>query len=249
MGIAEETFGFADQTVLVTGAARGIGRVTALLFAELGADLALVDRDAEGVMKVATEVESFGRRAVAVPADVRDPDACQVAIDRTAEALEGLDVLVNCAGGSRTKAFDKLTLSDFDAMMALNLRGPWLLSIAAIPHLRARSGSIVNISSMASMAAVEHSVPYGIAKAGLNNMTLALASVLQDHGIRVNGLALSAVKTEGFLKAMETMGVDPATARGGEPRDVAWAIVFLASKACPFMNGATIPLTGGGVSS
>ncbi len=246
MGIAEETFDFADQAVLVTGAARGIGRVTALLFAELGSDVALVDRNAEGITQVATEVESFGRRAVAISTDVRDPEACEAAIDRTAETLGGLDVLVNCAGGSRTRTFDAVTLSDFDAMMALNLRGPWVLSRAAIPHLRARNGSIVNISSMASMTAVEHSIPYGIAKAGLNNMTLALASALQEHGIRVNALALSPVKTEGFLKAMETMGVDPATAKGGEPRDVAWAIIFLASKACRFMNGVTIPLTGGG---
>lgn len=130
-------------------------------------------------------------------------------------------------------------------MISLNLRGPWVLSMAARELLADGGGSIVNISSMASMMAIDHSVPYGVAKAGLNTMTLSMASTLRPRGIRVNCLALSSVKTEGFLKAMDVMGVDGATARGSDPADVAWAIVFLASPASPFMNGVTIPMTGG----
>jgi NAD(P)-dependent dehydrogenase (short-subunit alcohol dehydrogenase family) len=243
VAIADDMFDFTGSVVMMTGAARGIGRQASLLFAELGADLALVDRNAEGLAQTDADVRALGRRSVAIGIDVRNAEDCSSAVERAVAELGQLDVLVNCAGGSRTKPLDATTIDDFDAMMALNIRGPWALTMAAIPHLRARRGNVVNVSSMASMTSVPHSVPYGIAKAGLNNMTMALAGTLGKE-VRLNCLALSSVKTEGFIKAMEATGVDPAVTGAGEPEDVAWATVFLASKACRFMNGVTIPLTG-----
>ncbi len=243
---ASTMFDFSGKVVLVTGATGGIGRVTSLLFAELGADLALVGRNDEKLRVLAAEVEAHGARAVPIVTDVKDPVACEAAITVTGNALGRLDVLVNNAGGSRAKPFDETELRDFDAMLALNLRGPWVLSMAARDLLAAHGGGgIVNISSMASVRAVEHSAPYGMAKAGLNNMTTVMAAALHRRNIRVNGLALGVIKTAGFYRSMDVMGIDASTVAGGPPEDVAWAIAFLASPASPHLNGVTIPLTGG----
>jgi NAD(P)-dependent dehydrogenase (short-subunit alcohol dehydrogenase family) len=242
---ATEAFDFAGQVVVMTGAASGIGRLSAVLFAQLGADLLLVDRDEDGLAETATQVTALGRRAVVQSTDVRDADQCEAAIEAAVSALGRIDVLVNCAGGSRARSYEDTTLADFDAMIALNLRAPWVLSRAATPHLRTSRGSIVNISSMASLTAVSHSVPYGAAKAGLNNLTMSMAAALRDRAVRVNGVALGSIKTEGWVRAMTGMGIDPEVAYGGPPDDVAWAVVVLASRACSFMSGVTIPLTGG----
>lgn len=243
---ATTMFDFSGRVVLVTGATGGIGRVTSLLFAEMGAELALVGRNADKLQRVTAEVAAVGGRVVPIVTDIKDPAACEAAITATGDRLGRLDVLVNNAGGSRTKPFDETELRDFEDMVALNLRGPWVLSMAARDLLAAGGGGcIVNISSMASLRAVEHSSPYGMAKAGLNNMTMVMASALHDRSIRVNCLALGVIKTAGFYRSMDVMGIDASAVAGGRPEDVAWAIAYLASPASPFLNGVTIRLDGG----
>jgi len=159
--------------------------------------------------------------------------------------------LVNNAGGSRAKTYDTWTLKDFDDMVSLNLRSVWVLSRAAAARMTA-GGSIVNISSAASLRPVPHSAPYGAAKAAMNNLTATMAVDLAPRGIRVNCIAVGTVKSEGFMRAMDRMGLDPdeagghnALGRPGTPEEIAWPSLFLVSAASSFMTGETIHVGGG----
>ena len=141
----------------------------------------------------------------------------------------------------------------WENMIALNLRSVWLLSqAAAAPHDRAATGAIVNISSGASEIGLPYVAPYGAAKAGVNNLTRSMAAGLGPHGIRVNCIAVGAVKSEGFLRAMARAGRDPdevggrnAIRRAGLPEEIAYPILFLVSEASSFLSGETISVNGG----
>jgi NAD(P)-dependent dehydrogenase (short-subunit alcohol dehydrogenase family) len=198
-------------------------------------------------------VAAVGRRATVVPTDVKDPAACE-ALAEAAQAAHGrIDFLINNAGGSRAKTYPNWSLADFDDMMSLNLRSVWVLSRAAAPHIRASGGgAIVNISSGASLYPVPHSSPYGAAKAAVNNLTAVMAVDLANWGIRVNCVAPGTIKSEGFLRAMDKLRLDPdevgganPTGRAGLPDEIAWPILFLCSPASSFMTGETINVAGG----
>ena len=245
-------FDFSGQTVLVTGGGTGIGRACAVLFAEHGADVALAGRKVEPLEATAAAVKALGRRASVIPTDVKDPAACEALIERTLEAHGRLDVLVNNAGGSRGKSLDTWTLTDFNDMVSLNLTSVWVLSLAAARRMRERGGAIVNISSMASLRSVTHSAPYGAAKAAVNNLTATLSVDLAPVGVRMNAIAVGTVKSEGFMRAMDRMKLDPDVVGGGNPMgrvglpdEIAWPVLFLASPAASFMTGETIVVAGG----
>jgi NAD(P)-dependent dehydrogenase (short-subunit alcohol dehydrogenase family) len=203
---------------------------------------------------VAAEVRERGRRALGVPTDVRDPAQCRSLIERSAQELGRLDILVNNAGGSWAKPLEEWDLEGWENMLNLNLRSVFLLCQAAAPHLmRHGKGAIVNISSGASEMGLPYVAPYGAAKAGVNNLTLTLAGAWGRQGVRVNCVAVGAVKSEGFLRAMQRIGRDPdevgarsnAVGRAGTPEEIAWPILFLASDAASFLSGETIYVGGG----
>ena len=245
----------SGKVALVTGAGTGIGRACARLFAEHGADLSLAGRKVAPLEETAAMVRALGRRAAVIPTDVKDPDACERLVDQTVSEFGRLDILVNNAGGSRAKSLDDWKLSDFQDMVALNLTSVWVLTLAASRHMRGGDGgAIVNISSMASLKAVPHSAPYGAAKAGVNNLTATLSVDLAKFGIRVNAIAVGVVKSEGFIRAMDRMGIDPDSAGGssalgrvGLPDEIAWPALFLATPASSYMTGQTICVSGGPV--
>ncbi|MHB8670682.1 MAG: SDR family NAD(P)-dependent oxidoreductase [Acidimicrobiales bacterium] len=247
-------FDLTGQVAIVTGGGTGIGRATALLLATHGADLVLASRKVENLEKVAAEVQETGRRALVVPTDVRDPDQCRALVETTVSQLGHLDVLVNNAGGSRAMPLAAWSLEGFDNMIALNLRSVFLLSQAAAAQMVPRGrGAIVNISSGASQLGLPFVAPYGAAKAGVNNLTRTLAADLGPHGIRVNCVAVGAVKSEGFVREMQRIGRDPddvggmsnAIGRAGTPEEIAWPILFLVSDAASFLSGETIYVGGG----
>jgi NAD(P)-dependent dehydrogenase (short-subunit alcohol dehydrogenase family) len=246
-----DPFDLSDRVAVITGAGTGIGRATAYLLAEHGTDVVLAGRKSEPLEVTAGGVRERGRRATVVPTDVKDVDASEALVARAASEHGRVDILVNNAGGSRAKTYDTWTLKDFDDMVSLNLRSVWVLSRAAAARMTA-GGSIVNISSAASLRPVPHSAPYGAAKAAMNNLTATMAVDLAPRGIRVNCIAVGTVKSEGFMRAMDRMGLDPdeagghnALGRPGTPEEIAWPSLFLVSAASSFMTGETIHVGGG----
>lgn len=240
----------SGKVAVVTGGGSGIGRASAVLYARHGASVVLAGRKAERLEETAAAVRALGKQALCVPTDVKDPAACENLISRAVESFGRLDILLNNAGGSRAKDLDRWTLQDFNDMIALNLTSTWVLSLAAARVMRANGGAIVNISSMASLRPIPHSAPYGIAKAGVNNLTAVLAVDLAPYGIRVNAIAPGTVKSEGFLRAMATLDMDPdasgsaVTGRAAEPDELAWPILFLSSPAANFITGQTLAVCG-----
>ena len=251
--MTDRPFQLTDQIAVVTGGGTGIGRATAHVLAEHGAHVVLASRRVENLERVAAEVRERGRRALVVPTDVRKPEDCRALIERTIAEFGQIDILVNNAGGSQMMPLEAWTLEGWENMIALNLRSVFLLSQAAACHMiPRRRGAIVNISSGAGETGLPYVAPYGAAKAGVNNLTRSLAAALGPHGIRVNCIAVGAIKSEGFLRAMAKAGRDPdqvgatnALGRAGLPEEIAWPILFLVSGASSFLSGETIGVNGG----
>ena len=249
-----DVFDLTGQVAIVTGGGTGIGRATARVLAEHGADVAVASRKVENLERAAADVRALGRRALVVPTDVRDPAQCGALVDATLDAFGRLDVLVNNAGGSWSRPLEEWTLEGWQNMLDLNLRSVFLLCRAAAPHMIERGGgAIVNISSGASEMGLPYVAPYGAAKAGVENLTRTLAGAYGPKGVRVNCVAVGAVKSEGFVRAMERIGRDPdevggrsnGVGRAGTPEEIAWPILFFASRAASFVSGQTLYAGGG----
>ncbi|MGE0386328.1 MAG: SDR family NAD(P)-dependent oxidoreductase [Gammaproteobacteria bacterium] len=251
--MSEPALDLTGKVALVTGAGTGIGRATAILYARHGADLILAGRKPAPLEDTADRIRALGRRATVIPTDVKDPQACEQLVERGTAAYGRLDVLLNNAGGSRAKSLDAWTLADYQDMIALNLTSVWVLSLAASRVMRRNGGgAIVNISSMASLRPIPHSAPYGAAKAAVNNLTAVMAVDMAPFGIRVNCIAVGVVKSEGFLRAMDKLKMEPdvvggynALGRAGTPEEIAWPALFLSTPASSFITGQTIMVSGG----
>ncbi|HZR12716.1 MAG TPA: SDR family oxidoreductase [Acidimicrobiia bacterium] len=252
--MALDAFDVGGRVAVITGGGTGIGRATALLFAEAGAPVVLASRKVGNLDRVAAEVRERGGHALVVPTDVRDPEQCRALVERTIAEHGRIDVLVNNAGGSHSYPLESWTVDAWENMLALNLRSVFLLSQAAAAHMVERgSGAIVNVSSGASQLGLPYVAPYGAAKAGVNNLTKTLAGALTPKGVRVNCVAVGAVASEGFVREMERIGRDPdevggmsnAVGRAGRPEEIAYPILFLASDAASFLSGETIYVGGG----
>jgi NAD(P)-dependent dehydrogenase (short-subunit alcohol dehydrogenase family) len=159
------------RAALVTGATSGIGRATALRFAEAGARVALVGRDGEGLGRTASEVKGRGGEAVEIQADVTDEAHARRAVETAAGQLGGLDVLVNAAGSISNGTVETTPLAEWDAMMNVNLRSVFHLMQLAAPHLEKRPGSVVNVSSVTGLRAFPGVLAYCVSKAGVDQLT------------------------------------------------------------------------------
>ena len=241
------------RVALVTGGGTGIGRGCALVLAEHGADIVLAGRRREPLEETAKEVAALGRRVLVVPTDVTDVAACEQLVERTVGEMGQLDVLVNNAGGAFTKPMDEWTADEFHQVIELNIGSVWFLSrIAAKPMIAQGSGSIINISSGSAYFGFPMGAPYGAAKAAVNNLTMSMAVAWTPKGVRVNGVASGAVRTEMLLQDSKRHGVDEnALAAGngmrriGEPDEIGYAVAFFASDASSYCSGQTLWVNGG----
>lgn len=246
-------FDLEGRVAVVTGGGTGIGRGAALILAEHGADVVLAARRPEPLESTVKEIRALGRRAVAVPTDVTSPQQCQDLVDTTVRELGRLDILVNCAGGAETKGIGKWSEEEWHQVLALNLGSVWFLSrCAAGPMLKQGKGAIVNISSGASLLSMPQAAPYAASKAGVNSLTGSMAAAWTRKGVRVNAIAVGAVRAATLVDELERQGIDPdsvgatnASGRLGEPDEIGYGVLFFASDASSFCSGQTLYMHGG----
>ena len=247
-----DRFSLDGQVALITGGGTGIGRGSALVLAEHGADVVLAGRRVDPLESTAKEIDKLGGRALAVPTDVSSADACRQLVDTTLAEFGRVDVLVNCAGGAETQSIFKWSDEDFEKVLTLNFKAVWHLSRAvARPMIEQGKGAIVNISSGASLLAMPQAAPYGAAKAAMNNLTASMAAAWAKKGIRVNAVAVGAVRAATLTDDAARYGLDPEAiamtnglGRLGEPDEIGYGVLFFASDASSFCSGQTLYMHG-----
>ena len=246
-------FDLTGKKALVTGASRGIGQAIAVALAEAGADLALVARSEDGLAATAKQVAGHGRDAFVIPADVTDAEMVTGAVAVAIERLGHVDIVVNNAGGSNFAVpFLDLRLPGWDKLMRLNLSSAMYVCHAIGGHLAERGrGSVINVASVAGLAASPLLSPYGAAKAGLVSLTRSLAVEWAAFGIRVNALCPGWTATELNRFLWEDEAASKATIasvpmqRWGRADEMTGPAVFLASDASSYMTGQVLVIDGG----
>lgn len=249
------SFDLTGRKALVTGASRGLGRAIAESYAAAGADVALLARDETLLREVAGVVESHGRKAVVLTCDVTDSDSARSQTAAAIEALGGLDVLVNNAGGnSFSTAFASMRFAGWEKTLRLNLDSVVHVTQAAAEALMASgSASVINMASVAGITAVPTMAHYGAAKAALISLTKTLAVEWAWTGARVNALVPGWIETdlteflrqEGSAEAGKALIGRVPMQRWGTAQEIAEPAVFLASSASQFMTGQVLVVDGG----
>jgi NAD(P)-dependent dehydrogenase (short-subunit alcohol dehydrogenase family) len=240
------------RTVLVTGASSGLGRNFALTLARAGANVAVAARRLENLEALAGEIEGMGRKAAAIRLDVTDTGSIELAVEQTAAALGSLDILINNSGVAPAAAAIDLEEAEWDRCLDTNLKGAWLMAQASARKMIAggKGGVIVNIASILSVRVQKGTAPYAISKAGLLQMTKALALEWARYGIRVNALAPGYIETDisrDFLKsdAGQRMVKSIPQRRFGTAEDLDGALLFLTGDASRYVTGVFLPVDGG----
>jgi len=243
---------FAGKVVLVTGAASGIGRATALRFGEEGARLFACDVDASGLAAFESELKAAGASLDTHVLDVADPESCRQAVERCVELAGRLDVLCNIAGISRLDHLANFDDAFWTRMLSVNLSSVFFLSQAAMPHLLESRGSIVNMASTAGLEGQAYNAPYCAAKAGVVALTKCMALEFSGGGVRVNAVCPGGVKTPLLHATRMPEGADTRLFGRlmpflplGEPEDIATAVAYLASDDARYITGVAFPIDGG----
>lgn len=241
---------------MITGGGTGIGRAIAMAFAREGASVAVAGRRMEKVKEVASAIEKQGGAALAVQCDVANAKDAERAISETAKKFGKFDVLVNNAGTLSVSTVDTISEDDWDRVITVNLKGPFLMSRAALKEFRKNGGgTVVNIGSVLGLVAMKDRAAYCASKGGVTMLTKAMALDHAHENVRVNCICPSIVETElvkglfddseqGKRLKQSRMGTIPL-GRFGKPADVADLAVFLASDESSWLTGTAIPLDGG----
>jgi len=237
----------SGRTALVTGAASGIGRSSALAFAVAGAHVALVDIDADGLRDTAEQVAAMGADAEPIVADVRDLQAMADAVRQTVARFGGLHAAHNNAGvAGPFLPLDEYPAEDFLHVLQVDLLGVWHCLRAEIAQMRRqRSGAIVNTSSMLGAAAMRDNGPYIAAKHAVHGLTRAAALELADVGVRVNALAPGVTRSGMTSEVSDELLRTVPLRRIAEPGEIAAAAVWLCSEEASYITGAVLVADGG----
>lgn len=242
----------SGKFALVTGAASGLGRGTALALARAGADLTIVDINPAGLEETAVAVRALGRKALVHTADLSAAENCARAVDAAVAAYGHLDALCNVAGLIIFTNTPEMAIADWNKTIAVNLSAPFHLCQAAIPHLLAREGAIVNVSSSAAYIGEAYAAAYCATKAGLVQLTKALAMEYQKKPIRINAIAPGGMRTNisTNLKMPEGVDYDLIKRFSGmrgmvEVDDVSEMIAYLASDAARGFHGSCVIMDRG----
>ncbi len=246
------------RTAIVTGAASGIGRATAVLLAAEGASVVVADLDDAGANRTATTIEAAGGTARAATTDVTDSEACRQLVEIATTELGGLDIVVNSAGIIRRADVVGTSEQDWDAVMAVNVRSIFLLGKHAVPVMAmAGRGSIVNIGSGWGLKGGANAVSYCASKGAVVNMTRAMAIDHGPAGIRVNCVCPGDTDTPLLRSEARQLGVDEAAflvesaerplSRLGTPEDIARAVLYLSSDEASWVTGSILVVDGGGI--
>ena len=246
---------FSGKTIIITGAASGIGRATALIFAREGANVVAADINQDGAAKTAAEVNAKGAQALSVPVDVTKRAQVDEMVRRALDAFGSVQFLFNSAGAALRRArFLEIDDDLYDRTFALNTKGVFHGMQAVLPHmLDNRFGVIVNVASMAhKRGGPGTSVHYAAAKGAVVSMTLGVAREFASSGIRCLSVSPGPIRTP-FQEAartspeiMQRFLADVPMGRFGEPEEIGELVLFMCSDACPFMTADTVYVNGGG---
>lgn len=238
------------KVAIVTGASQGIGRVCAVELGRNGATVICVARNAEKLNETVNEITEAGGSAEAMSCDVSDRDSVEAVVDGVKEKHENIDILVNNAGITRDTLMPAMEDDDWDAVITTNLRGAFLFARACSRYMmRARSGRIINMSSVSGIKGNAGQTNYSASKAGLIGMSKSLSCELARRGVTVNCIAPGFIETEMTAilgEAIISAAKSNIPARKlGQPIDVANCVLFLASDAASYVTGQTLAVDGG----
>lgn len=246
---------FANKILLITGATSGIGKATALRFAQAGASIAAVGRNEATLLELQKEFAAQSGQFLAIRADLSHEQESAVAVSKTVERFGGIDVLVNAAGHISFGTIETTSLEAWDAMLDINLRAALILMQKALPAIIERRGNIVNVSSVTGPRAFPGVLAYCVSKAGLDQLTRCAALELAAKGVRVNAVNPGVVVTEihrrggmteeQYAAFLEHSKTTHPLGRVGEAREIAELIYFLASDRASWITGATYSIDGG----
>ncbi|XP_063043547.1 3-oxoacyl-[acyl-carrier-protein] reductase FabG [Engraulis encrasicolus] len=256
---SEESFKIAslkDKVTLITGASSGIGAATAVLFAKLGARLALNGRDVENLEKVAKLCTDSGAvQPLIVAGDLTNEETVKTTVDKTLAHFGQLDILINSAGILAMGSIETTDLEQYDKVMNVNVRSVYHLTHVCVPHLIKTKGSIVNVSSVNGQRSFPGVLAYCMSKSAIDQFTRCTALELAAKNVRVNSVCPGVIITEvhkraglneeEYVKFLEKCKVTHALGRPGEADEVAHAIAFLASDAATYITGVNLPVDGG----
>lgn len=241
---------FDGEVAIVTGAARGIGRVIAEELGREGADVAICDLQEEWLADTAAALEGMGRKALCVGVDVSNSEAVAAAVSRIMSEMGKIDILVNNAGITKDTFLARMSEDDWDAVISVNLKGTFLFTKAVTkPMMKQKRGTIVNIASIIGLIGNPGQCNYSASKAGVIALTKSVAKELASRNIRVNAVAPGFIKTQMTDALAEDvqqkmLEVIPLK-RFGTPADVARAVVFLAGDGASYVTGQVLTISGG----
>lgn len=247
---------FKDRVVLITGAGSGIGRATAIMFAAKGAFVGVIDKDPDGGNYTVKSIEHRGGRGFFIKINISNANEVQHGVDNILESYKRVDVLFNNAGIELSKSLNETTEEEWDRLMAVNLKGTFLMSRAVLPPMMSQgTGSIVNNSSISGLLGWPHSAAYCTSKGAIIQLTRQMAVDYASWGIRVNcicpGTTITPMverlfamekESEAIRRIIETMH---PLGRFAHPEEIAQAVLFLASEEASFITGAVLPVDGG----
>ncbi|XKL60107.1 hypothetical protein PGB90_001123 [Kerria lacca] len=247
---------YCEKVVLITGAAAGIGRATAIKFANVGAKLALTDRNMDDLEKVGKECELVSKnKPLLVKAELTNEKDIGEIMEKTINNFSYLNILINNAGVFHLGSIEQTTLEAFDRIFNINVRAVFQLTALAVPHLTKTKGIIVNTSSRCGKCSTPGMLAYSMSKSAIDQMTRCLALELSEKGIRVNSVNPGAIKTDvlmhnkidlDVIKNINKLSSEKCPLkRMGEAEEIADGILFLCSNQASFITGVNLSIDGG----